>query len=74
MKVTFGTYDSGRSYSIVALQQGRVQTDSDSNEAEKISKNSRRFSFGIATYSDGFERPKPQYWFHSFVPGPWDLR
>jgi hypothetical protein len=73
MRVTFGNFDSGRSYSIVALQQGRVQTDSDTNEAQQISKNSKRFSLGIAAYRDGFETTKPhdRFYFCYHDPQLW---
>jgi hypothetical protein len=60
MRVTFGNFDSARSYSLVAMQQRRAQLDSDINEAQEISSKKDPFSLGIAAMKDGFEFAKPE--------------
>lgn len=68
MRVTFGNFDSSRSYSIAALQLRRVELDSDIN-VQQIHRRPDRFSLGIAATQDRFETATPEntlfrFWFH----------
>ena len=56
--VRFGIFYPSHNYSLVALQQGRVQLDADMNESQSLTKHSPRFSLGIGAIQDGFEPPK----------------
>lgn len=60
MRVTFGNFDSSRSYSIAALQLRRVELDSDINAVQQIHRRPDRFSLGIAATQDRFETAKPE--------------
>jgi hypothetical protein len=69
MRVTFGNFDSMRSYSIMALQQARLRLDSDANEEQQLNSREDRFSLGIAATQDRFETAKPEntlfrFWLH----------
>ena len=69
MRVTFGNFDSSRSYSIAALQLRRVELDSDINPVQQIYRRPNRISLGIAATQDRFETAKPEnnlfrFWLH----------
>jgi hypothetical protein len=74
MRVTFGDFDTSRSYALVALQQGRVALDSDHNESDEVSSRKDPFSLGIAAMPDCFEFAKPENEIFRFLYDSWKNR